>query len=577
MGALSIGAVSRAAPSLEPRPGRRRGHLARAALLYALLALGFFALPLGGDLSHRLIARDDLDPSLLIWMLAWWPHALTHGLNPLLTHAIFYPEGYNLAWATSMPLPAVLLAPITLTAGPVLSYNLLSLLCPALSAWTAYLLARELTGRTVPSLVAGYLFGFSPYVIGHLETSPNLAMVALVPVAVLLCVRRLRGELPARRFVIALTATLVAQFLISTEVLLTGALFGLIALGLGALLGARGGRELGRLLGTCLLAALAAAVLVSPYLYVFITGPHYPPTATGFSSDLLTFVLPRGVVALGTSAGPALPHAGFEGYLGLPLIAIVLLATLAGRGDRGTRLLAAAFAAAVIASLGSPLWVAGHRTGIPLPWAVVSGLPVLRYVLPARLIVFAVLPAALLAARILAGLDRPPVAARRWADRRGARVAAATLVVLAVVVIVPAVGTRSFNTPIADPPFFARGLYARVLHRGDHLLTIPALGPGQRWLADAGFPVDLSTGSGGQGLPASFTRYPVWDAMIAFPYRLPADYPAALRRFLAAKRVTVIVVANGVPGPWVRLFGSLRIVPRHIGGVTLYRVSGSTG
>jgi len=534
VGALRIGGVLRAPAARKPRPGRRHGHLARAAALYTLLALGFFALPLGGDLSHRLIARDDLDPSLLIWMLAWWPHALTHGLNPLLTHAIFYPDGYNLTWATSMPLPAVLLSPLTLTGGPVLSYNVLSLLCPALSAWTAYMLARELTGRTLPSLVAGYLFGFSPYVIGHLETSPNLAMVALVPVAVLLCVRRLRGELTERRFLAALTATLVAQFLISTEVLLTGALFGLTALALAALLGVGSRRELWRLLGTCLLTGLAAAVLVSPYLYVFLTGPHYPPTATGFSSDLLSFVLPRGVVALGTTAGPMLPHAGFEGYLGLPLIAIVLVATFAGRRDRSTRLLAAAFAAAVIASLGSPLWIAGHRTGIALPWAVVSELPALRYALPARLIVFAVLPAALMAARLLAGLDRPPAITRRGADRRGVRVAVVTLAVLAVMAIVPAIGTRSFDTPIADPPFFARGLYARVLHRGDHLLTIPALGAGQRWLADAGFPVDLSTGSAGQALPPSFTRYAVWDAMIAFPYRLPADYPAGLRRFLAA-------------------------------------------
>ncbi len=36
--------------------------------------------------------------------------------------------------------------------------------------------------------------------------------------------------------------------------------------------------------------------------------------------------------------------------------------------------------------------------------------------------------------------------------------------------------------------------------------------------------------------------------------------------------MTAIVVADGVPGPWSRLFGSLGTIPRHIGGVTLYRV-----
>ena len=563
----------RDAPPASVSPARvrlrlGRGDTARAALLYALITLAYFALPLGGHLSHRLIARDELDPSLLVWMLAWWPHALSHGLDPLLTHAIFYPTGYNLAWATSMPLPALLLSPITLTAGPVLSYNVLSLLCPALSALTAYRLARELTGRRVPSLVAGYLFGFSPYVIGHLETSPNLAMVALLPVAVLLAVRRLGGCISVRRFTVALAATLVAQFLISTELLVTGTLFGLLALALAGASGAARWRQIGRLLAACGVAGLAAALIVSPYLYVFVTGTHYPPSATDFSADLISFVLPRGVVALGTSAGPALPHAGFEAYLGLPLLAVVLAAAISGRRDRGTRLLAAAFLLGVIASLGSPLWVGGQRTGLPLPWGLVSGLPTLRYVLPARLIVFATLPAALLAARLLA-----PVGA--LGDLRGRSAAAVALVVLAVVAIVPAVGTRSFDTPIHDPPFFAQGLYHRYLRREDHLLTIPAVGAGQRWLADAGFPVDLTAGSGGQGLPVSETRYPIFPALIAFPYTLPADYPAALRSYLTAKRVTAIVVADGTPGPWPRLFGSLGITPRRIGGVSLYRLPGA--
>src|SRR5438094_407194 len=81
-----------------------------------------------------------------------------------------------------------------------------------------------------PSLVGGYLFGFSTYELGQLSGHPNLALVALVPVAVLLVVRRMAGDLSPRRFVLLLTAVLVGQFLVSTEVALTLALFGGLAL-----------------------------------------------------------------------------------------------------------------------------------------------------------------------------------------------------------------------------------------------------------------------------------------------------------------------------------------------------------
>ena len=82
--------------------------------------------------------------------------------------AIFAPDGFNLMWTTSVPGPSLLVAPITLTAGPLVAYNVLALLAPALSAFTAFLLCRHVTGRTWPSLVGGYIFGFSDYMLGAL-------------------------------------------------------------------------------------------------------------------------------------------------------------------------------------------------------------------------------------------------------------------------------------------------------------------------------------------------------------------------------------------------------------------------
>ena len=90
-------------------------------------------------------------------------------------------------WLTAADMVALLFSPLTLTAGPIVSYNVAAILMPALAAWTAFVLCRRLTHAIWPSLVGGYLFGFSSYVLaqgggGHLQLSSVflLPLVALV-------------------------------------------------------------------------------------------------------------------------------------------------------------------------------------------------------------------------------------------------------------------------------------------------------------------------------------------------------------------------------------------------------------
>ncbi len=101
------------------------------------------------------------DPEIFVWSFAWWQHALATGQNPFVSHAVYAPDGINLAWATSVPGLAIPFVPLTWLFGPVASYNVAALLLPAAAAWTAFLLCRYLTGALWPSLVGGYLFGFS--------------------------------------------------------------------------------------------------------------------------------------------------------------------------------------------------------------------------------------------------------------------------------------------------------------------------------------------------------------------------------------------------------------------------------
>src|ERR1700730_9484649 len=120
---------------------------------------------------------DSDDPQIPIWSFAWWPHAIAHGLNPFVTHAVWAPHGVNLAWVNTVPPLALLFAPLTWAFGPVNSYNIAVVLLPAVAAWTAFLLCRHLTGRLWPSIVGGYLFGFSSYMLGHVSGQPQLTGV----------------------------------------------------------------------------------------------------------------------------------------------------------------------------------------------------------------------------------------------------------------------------------------------------------------------------------------------------------------------------------------------------------------
>src|SRR5947209_8337862 len=117
-----------------------------ALLLYVGISIAFFGPPVLGHIGSKIVARGATDPEIFMWTLGWWPHAILHGENPLFTHAIFAPYGYNMGWATAIAGPALLMSPVTLAFGPVVSFNVTALLAPGVAAWTAFLLCRHVTG-----------------------------------------------------------------------------------------------------------------------------------------------------------------------------------------------------------------------------------------------------------------------------------------------------------------------------------------------------------------------------------------------------------------------------------------------
>jgi len=527
--------------------------------LYAAISFLLFGLPVVDHPKATIIAADEIDSSVFMWFYGWWPHALLNGLNPFVTGFQFVPEGFNLQWSTSMPLPSVLLSPITLTLGPEVSWNVIQLAAPALSAWTAFLLCRHLTGQLWPSLAAGYVFGFSPYMLVHLTGGPYLALVPLVPLFVLLVLRFIQGGISPRRFTVAMTAALTAQYLISIEVLATSTLFGALSLAAGFVLFSE---HRGALLATTkllILSFLATAVLVSPFLYYFFFGDQYPPGATYFRADLASFVLPPNALAITKSHSPddVFRGAVFEAYLGLPLIVLIGVFAWQQRRRRSTWLLVFCLAVPAVLMLGEKLIVRGRLTDIPLPWALLRRLPVLEHAIAVRFALFVVLAAAVIVAL---WLSRGGVV--RWA-----------LAILVIASFLPNFGDASWETQISNPAFFHSGQYRDHLDRSDHVLTVPVWGPNERWQADTEFGFKLAAGYLGNPFPPTYSRYPIWNAFLTA--ELPRDYAQQLRRFVRDKGVTAIVVDKRYQGPWRKLFATTGERPLDTGGVLFYRLRAS--
>lgn len=454
---------------------------------YAAVSVAYFG---WGVLPHpgRVVIGTGHDPQIFVWSFAWWPHAIGSWTNPFFTHAIFAPDGVNMAWTASAPGLALVFAPLTVAFGPVASYNVAALLLPALAAWTAYLLCRYLTGSVWAALVGGYLFGFSAAVLrqqlfGHLHVTG----VFLLPLVALVVVRHVRGELSGRGLAWRLGLLLGLQLWISTEFTLTCTV--VLALGLllafGLVPDAR--RRLVASVRPILLGYAIGAVVALPLLVYallgFVRGSFVDREASGV--DVLNFFVPTGVIGIGGSSLPSLsgdlPSGGASAYLGLPTLLVVGAFALRARRAPSARLLVASLAATATVALGTTLEVDGHEL-LPLPWwHAAAHLPGLNNALPFRFTTYASLAAAIVVAS--------------WTATTKGRIYSRPylLPALAVAALVPAVWQTSYPSfRPAHPerlPFFSDGLYEHCILRGETVAIFPfgAGGDSMIWQAEAGF------------------------------------------------------------------------------------------
>jgi hypothetical protein len=548
-----------------------------------LLAAVAVTWPLWADPAARTQVGDAQDVNLFAWFMRYEATAVAHGgLPPLTTAALNAPRGISLMWNTSLLLPGVLLAPVTLLAGPQVTLTVVLTLGFAGSAASLLAVLRRWGASYLAAAVGGAVYGFSPALVNSGLGHYNLQFAVLPPLIIdaLLGVVTGRGGAgpggplgPAGRPspLAWLTPTvrtgawlglLAAAQLFTGEELLTDTAVAGLVLTVTLVISGRG-VTFKKAKDTATGLAVGAVVMLlicGRALWTQFDGPlaeRYVPRLTHYTSFLSAhpsvFVTPPGDLLFHTLASAATAAAypahlsEYLAYLGWPLIVVLVAAVICYWRHPRIRVMGVTFAMLELLSLGGGHGYAGRF----LPWHWLQGLPVLTGLIPDRL---AILADGAAAAVLAFGLDRARLAAAQGPSWRRGHLATA----VAVLAVLPLTPLPLRAAPLSPVPAGWQAVFARLrLGPGARVLVVPIpdthFTQPMRWQADTGEPGSLIGGfflgpdrSGdaavSPGPAAADARYldPLWAGQTPATDRIRAQVRADLGDWRPAAVVEVI-------------------------------------
>ena len=334
------------------------------------------------------------DSAAYVWGFWWMARRVSHLANPWVTNHMAAPVGIQLGYHTLMPLPGLLLTPVTLIFGPSASYNLLVIVVPGLLCYAMYRAARLWLPSQTGAIAAGAFFGLSAMLAQEDWYHVNIAVGALfLPLALEASVRLRRS--PGWRPAVILGVVVGAAVLTDPEsAVLTGILTGLV------LLPWLVWRPSVARLWPAALGAVIAAVVAGPQLAAMIHeqargGLRINTGLLGVTDKLYGVGLPGmfaptprvadfGLTAL---AQPFLHSRDNEGLpmFGVTLTVLGLIGLIVMWRRRRAWQLAALWAGCAALALGMSLWVV-KRQFVPwtpgLEWGARLAVPALHLVRP---------------------------------------------------------------------------------------------------------------------------------------------------------------------------------------------------
>ena len=420
-----------------PRSLVARPVVSHVVLLGCYLAAGIAVTwPRAAYLTGRVPAVRDV--SSYVWDLWWVAHQAAHLGNPWFTSQLAAPAGIQLGYDTTMPLAGLVMAPVTLTAGPAASFFLLTIAMPGLLCYVMYRAAR-LRLRPAGAITAGALFGLSSMLAWQDWYHLNIAAGTLALPMTMEAAVRLR-RCPSRRQGIILGAVIGGSVLVNQE----SAVMVVILAGLMLIpwLARPPARQAPARLVSLAVGALVAVVIASPQLLAMAqqasaggaaAGPHLLAANYGRYGAQLPGLFgpsPRlsdsGLSGLAAAYRYRQPAEGVPTF-GLALTALALAGLAVSWRRRCARSLAACWLGCAALALGTTLYIGGRqyvplaeawhgaRVSLALPYTCLIRLPGLQALREAdRLAALGLVPAALLAGSAVDWLRdraRPAVAA----------------------------------------------------------------------------------------------------------------------------------------------------------------------
>jgi hypothetical protein len=509
-------------PDSTPVVARSRSRADLLAPLSYLALAVLVMIQLWRDPSGRVLASNDDDHGFFLYVMAHGERVLFHGANPLFDDRMNVPDGVNMMANTTVLAISIPLAPIThfLGAGVAVVLALTLGLAGTAYAWY-WVLSRHFVTSRVAAWIGGLWCGFAPALVSHANGHVNFVSQFVTPFIVWQ-VLRLREPGRAVRGGVTLGLLIVVQVFINEETLLFTALtLGAFVVAYAAMAPRVAMRAARHVLAGLGVAGVTAGVLLAYPLYFQFTGPGSYHGQPFLPDKFVTDLLSVGAFARQSLAGNAAiarhlsasvtEEDTFFGPFGLVMIVVCVVVLWRNVAAR-----AAAIAGLVllIVSMGPSLRVAGGDTGIPLPFGLVSHVPIIDLVSVTR---FAMVAATIVGVLLALATDRVrdwPVERRRWF---------ATGLVLALVPLAP----KPLPTVAADPlpAFLTQGTWREYVTEDRTLVPVPlpevTTGrAGMRWAALSGLEFKVPRGyfMGPVDPPGDLTGS--WNAPARFTYAL---------------------------------------------------------
>jgi hypothetical protein len=520
--------------SPEPRP---RGIAAwarspQAITIYCYVLGAFYVtLRLWINPAGRLQDGDVPDVNQATWFVRYAANAVDHfHLPALITTTMNAPHGVNLMWNTSFLLPGVLVSPITVLFGPQTALTALLVVGFAGSAAAMFYVLRHWRASILAAALGGALYGFSPALINSGIGHYSLVLAMFPPLIIDRVLRLVTRDGSPLRNGMWLGLFVAGQLFTAEETLIDTVIAVVIILIVLAISRPRSVRAaippalIG--LGT---AAVVALVLCARGLWVQFHGiaAHqaaatvtilYQGQLTNLGTLPYAFITPGDFVVLHTSGSSYIvnhytqPSPEYLGYLGIPLIILLLAATIYFWKNVAIRV--AGVTCILLEWLGmgaKPIMPGVHSLpGFLLPWHLFEHLPVIGGMVPDRLCILADAAAAFVLA---VALDQARSGVKPFVNwQNGAKIAIGTAVVALLPLFPTPYGVHNVARPL---PYGWRAAYAALHLTGKSpvmLVPYPWASTAYvlRWQAETGVPGTMIGGDfitpGAQGRQARAGR-----------------------------------------------------------------------